>query len=202
MIRRVVFALIAGVMVAHDVSAQDVPANPPLPSPSLPVYASPQSPPKVESAEVPPLPPKPVQTARAAEPATASAKTANRTTDRLDPLPRRASTFRQTNPYARGELLMDRGRYANPGGVGRRPEYYTANTLASQATRQQAAAARFDRGGGPDRYQQIAAFQAGQQRARNVQDNINAYGRPYGAFGAGFGFGFGLYGGGLYGYPR
>ena len=57
----------------------------------------------------------------------------------------------------------------------------------------------------PIRADQIAAAQAGQQRARNIQDNINIYGRPYGAYGAGLGFGFGyglgLSGGRLYNYP-
>jgi len=52
---------------------------------------------------------------------------------------------------------------------------------------------------------QVAAAQVGQQRARNIQDNINVYGRPYGALGVGFGYGFGyglgLSGGTLYNYP-
>lgn len=197
MIRRAVFALIVGGFSTPWASAQSTPASTPS------VYATPQRPPLPDLAEVPPHPPKPAeesatkeQVATVRESTEASAR---KSITRLTPLPRRTSTFQETNEYARREALMDRGHYANPGGVGRKPEYYTANTPIGQANLHPAPLARFDRGGGPNRAAQVAAFQAGQMRTRNIQNNINAYGRPYGAYGAGFGFGFGLATGGLYG---
>ena len=96
------------------------------------------------------------------------------------------------------------GQFANPGGVGRYSEYYTASTLNPQLDLRAVNRTQFGRGAAPDRSQQIAAFRAGQTRGQNIQNNINAYGRPYGAYGAGFGLGFGYGlglsgGGGLYG---
>jgi hypothetical protein len=202
MIRRVVFALIGVGMVSPIALAQSAPATMPPAIPSPPVYATPQVPPKAESAEVPPPPPTPAPASKPndqAASATTSTAAAQRSIARLNALPRRTSTFQETNQYARRESLMDRGRFANPGGVGRNPEYYTANTPMTQLDQRPIRVARFDQGGGPNRAEQIAAFRAGQLRTQNIQNNINAYGRPYGAFGAGFGFGFGLAGGGLYG---
>ena len=201
MIRHVVFALIVGGVVSPGASAQSTSAMmpPASPSPSPPVMATPQAPPIAVAAEVPPPPPKPAPVPRPDDRA-ASSVVAQRSIARLNPLPRQASTFQETNRYARREALMDQGRFANPGGVGRNPEYYTANTPISQTDARPVPVARFDQGGGPNRAQQIAAFRAGQLRTQNIQNNINAYGRPYGAYGAGFGFGFGLSGaGGLYG---
>jgi hypothetical protein len=204
MIRRVVFALIVVGVVTPGALAQSAPATMPPASPTPPVYATPQAPPTAQMAEVPPPPPTPTPASKPnAQPTTTSTTTttskpaAQRSIARLNALPRRTSTFQETNQYARREALMDQGRFANPGGVGRNPEYYTANTPISQFDQRPKPVARFDQGGGPDRAQQIAAFRAGQQRAQNIQNNINAYGRPYGAYGAGFGFGFGLAGGGF-----
>ena len=124
--------------------------------------------------------------------------TARRTILRQNPSPR-STSYRANPPYQSGPSST-RG-FSNPGGVGRYAEYYTANTPNSQVDLHPQPTGRFDFGGGPDRSQQIAAAQAGQQRARNIQDNINAYGRPYGAYGAGLGYGLGLSGGLLYNYP-
>jgi hypothetical protein len=201
MIRRVVLALIVVGVVSPGASAQSAPATmpPASPSPSPPVLATPQAPPMPAVAEAPPPPPKPVPASRPNDQASSTAA-AQRSIARLNPLPRQTSTFQETNQYARREALMDQGRFANPGGVGRTPEYYTANTPITQMDQRPVPVARFDQGGGPNRAQQIAAFRAGQMRTQNIQNNINAYGRPYGAYGAGFGFGFGLSGaGGLYG---
>ncbi len=185
MIRRVVFALFVGVVVANPASAQ---------GPSGPVLPTPQTPPIYpETADVPPPPPKPAVVTRTVDQAkTAEAK---RAISRANPVPRRVST----DPITRRDSLATQGRFANPGGVGRYAEYYTANTPTSQLDLHAMPQARFDRGGGPNRAEQIAAFRAGQMRTRNIQNNINAYGRPYGAYGAGFGFGFGLATGGLAG---
>ena len=195
MVRRGVFALIVGGVLASGASGQTVSASKPASNPSTPVYATSQAPARLEPADIPPPPPRPV------EASASDAASAKRSITRPVPQPRRVSSSHAADSIARRDSEASRGRFANPGGVGRYAEYYTANTPTSQVDLLPRSLARFDRGGGPDRAEQIAAFQAGQFRARNIQDNINAYGRPYGAYGAGFGFGFGLsaglYGGGL-----
>ena len=158
------------------------------------VHATPQAPgvPQGQLAALPPKP-RPAESARSeGRPQVAEAK---RPASTAEALPRRASTAARRDPPAA------QGRFANPGGVGRFSEYYTPYTPTSPADARPTRVARFDQGGGPDRAEQIAAFQAGQMRTRNIQNNINAYGRPYGAYGAGLGLGLGLglYGGGLYG---
>jgi len=125
---------------------------------------------------------------------------AHRTILRHNPLP--AGTTYRSYYGPTSSTHGERG-FANPGGVGRYAEYYDENTPKSQVDQHPVPVARFDSGGGPTRSDQIAAAQVGQQRARNIQDNINVYGRPYGAIGAGLGFGYGLglSGGRLYNYP-
>jgi hypothetical protein len=186
MIRRVAFALLVGGVIGHPASAQ---------APSGAVHATPQSPARRELSDVPPPPPVPADLPRIRPEDRANPASAKRSITRLKPLPRRASSLQEIDSRA----LV--GRFANPGGVGRYSEYYTANTPTSQVDLHPVRVAGFDQGGGPNRAEQIAAFRAGQVRAANIQNNINAYGRPYGAFGAGFGFGFGLGAGRLYGYP-
>jgi hypothetical protein len=188
MIRRVVFALLVGGVAAQAASAQ----NPPLP----PIYPTPQAPPVRDQADVPPPPPSPAVSTRTPDQAKAAA--AKRAITRANPPARRASTGSLSDPIARRDSQASQGQFANPGGVGRYAEYYTSNTPTSQLDLHAMPQARFDRGGGPDRASQIASFRAGQQRTANIQNNINAYGRPYAAYGAGVGFGFGL-GYGLYG---
>jgi hypothetical protein len=123
---------------------------------------------------------------------------AHRSIVRHNPLPP-ASSYR--SHYGPTSSTNGTRGFANPGGVGRFAEYYDEYTPRSQVDQHPVPVARFDSGGGPTRADQIAAAQVGQQRARNIQDNINVYGRPYGAYGAGFGLGFGfglgLSGGGL-----
>ena len=189
MIRRVVFAMLVGVAATHPASAQ----TPPVPL----VYPTPQAPPIRDQADVPPPPPMPVGANRTQDqPRVAEAK---RAIGRANPPARRASVGPASDPAARRDSQAGQGRFENPGGVGRYAEYYTPNTPTSQLDLHAIPQSRFDRGGGPDRASQIASFRAGQQRTANIQNNINAYGRPYGAYGAGFGFGFGLATGGLYG---
>jgi hypothetical protein len=130
---------------------------------------------------------------------------AHRSIVRHNPLPP-ATSYRSYYPYQNRTSSTNGERgFANPGGVGRYAEYYNENTPRSQVDQHPVPVARFDSGGGPTRADQVAAVQVGQQRARNIQDNINVYGRPYGAYGAGFGYGFGyglgLSGGRLYNYP-
>ncbi len=122
---------------------------------------------------------------------------------RHNPLPRRASS-NSYDPYQE----RSSGGYSSPsqsgystGGVGRFAEYYDQNTPRGQVDQHPVPVARFDSGGGPDRAEQIAAQQNGQARDRNLQNTINTYGRPYGAYGVGFGYGLGLGGGRLYTYP-
>ncbi len=80
-------------------------------------------------------------------------------------------------------------------------EYYDDRTLAPRSTTTPSPSARSTAAAGPNRNEQIQAQQAGAQRTANIQNNINAYGRPYGAMGAGLGYGLGLGGAGLYTYP-
>jgi hypothetical protein len=189
MIRRVVFASILGAAMAAGASAQE-------PSPA--VRPTPQAPPIAALADVPPPPPTPVDAAQLRKDQAASAQ---RAITRNNPLPARPAANRDPRPSVQREAALPEGGFANPGGIGRYSEYYTPFTPLSQAPPHPAPVAGFDRGGGPNRAEQIAAFQVGQTRARNIQNNINAYGRPYGAYGAGFGYGLGLAGGRGYGYP-
>ena len=188
MIRRVAFAPLAVGMLAQAALGQ-APSKAVRPTPQAPAIV-------VDRSDLPPPPPVPVALDRRDDPPQPP-------TPRTNPLPRRASVTADANANAtattRRDAAASTGRFANPGGVGRYAEYYTANTLAPQVDFHAKAPPRFDRGAGPDRAAQVAAFQVGQQRTANIQNNINAYGRPYGAYGAGFGFGFGLATGGLYG---
>ena len=184
MIRRVVFALLLGGAVADPAPAQ---------GPSGEVLPTPQAPPIRDQADVPPPPPRPVVAT-----ANHAAEQARRSIARGNPSARRTLVALPSNPIARRDSQASLGRFENPGGVGRYSEYYTASTPTAQLDLHAMPQTRFDRGGGPDRAAQVAAFRAGQQRTSNIQNNINAYGRPYGAYGAGFGYGLGL-GAGLYG---
>ena len=191
--RRVVLVLIVGgVWSSHPAPGQGTPG------PARPTPQASAIPPEVVDAARSPLPPgrsKPDEPARTAE--------AKRPDSRLSPLPRQVSAKKSaTGSAAARNTLSEEGRFANPGGVGRYAEYYTPNTLNSPSALRSigGGAARFGGGGVPTRSGQIAAFQAGQARARNIQNNINAYSRPNVVYGIGLGYGgFGLGGGGLYG---
>jgi hypothetical protein len=194
MIHRVAFALLVVGVMADPTTAQDAPGKV-LPTPQAPPIrdqTAVQPSPIRNQADVPPPPPRPAL-ARSTQPA----EQARRAIARGNPPARRAST----DPITRRDYQSSQGRFENPGGVGRYAEYYTASTPTSQFDTHALPPTRFDKGGGPDRAEQIASFRGGQQRTANIQNNINAYGRPYGAMGAGLGFGFGLgyglYGGGL-----
>ena len=130
---------------------------------------------------------------------------AQRSIVRHNPLPRRTSYqsnySSQNGGYGSSSATNSSGAGYSTGGVGRVGEYYDNQTLAAPIDYHAVPVGRFDTGGGPNRQEQIQAQQAGTQRANNIQSNINAYGTPYGAMGAGFGYGLGLGGGRLYTYP-
>ena len=185
MIRPVAFAsLVAALVATHLASAQEPTSKAVRPTPQSPAIP-------VLLADIALPPPKPVALAEVEE--------ARKAISQARSLPRPTSATRDVDSVARRDSSASVGRFANPGGVGRYAEYYTANTLAISPDAHARPQPRFDKGPGPNRADQLAAFQAGQMRTRNIQANINAYGRPYGAYGAGFGFGFGLATGGLYG---
>ena len=197
MIRRVAYSLALGGLLAPPASAQT-----PAPAASTPPAAT-------------------AQPAAAAAPAAATTPAARsfsqplpadpahpdyhagaqKSIVRHNPLPRRTSYNAHYNYNSESSSRATPG--FSTGGVGRYAEYYDASTPTGSVDLHPQPVARFDSGGGPDRAEQIAAQQNGQVRARNIQSNINAYGTPYGAYGAGFGYGLGLGGGGrLYGYPN
>jgi len=181
MIRRVASVLLFGGLMTPGASAQTGPGSTAPTAPHAPATAA--------------------EPARAATTQPAEHAAANRSIIRHNPLPRRTSD-NSYYPYGHSESTQPSSGYST-GGVGRYAEFYDPNTPTSQVDQHPVPVARFESGGGPDRNEQIAAQQAGQGRARNIQNNINAYGTPYGAYGAGFGYGLGLGGGGrLYGFPN
>jgi hypothetical protein len=178
MIRRVAFALLLGGLAEQGALAQSPPttATPqaavtaganPAPAAPAAVPAQAQVQPRPALPDVAPPPPVPAA------------------------LPARPAVPRAAKPVAVAERdpLSVQGRFANPGGIGVRREYYTPFTPMTRWEAPQHPVAGFDRGGGPTRADQINAFRAGQYRAQNIQNNINAYGRP-------IGYGFGGFGGG------
>ncbi|WP_435009242.1 hypothetical protein P12x_000491 [Tundrisphaera lichenicola] len=179
MIRRVTSVLIVGGLMVSGASAQ----APPPQTTSKP--------------QVPASPATPAAAAPAASETPDTQASARRTILRQKP---RASAYRS---YYQGRTSSQgESGFSNPGGVGRYAEFYGPNTPTSQVDMHPNPVPRFDNVAGISRADQINAAQVGQMRARNIQDNINAYGRPYGAFGAGFGYGFGLSGGLLYNFPN
>jgi hypothetical protein len=191
MIRRVVFASILGSLVAAVAEAQVPPAvmppaaNPPADlKPSATVASTTPALPKRQLSDTPPplptpavLPDRPANNRPVAAPAQQNAAAG------------RAHPGAGNN----GDPLSARGRFANPGGVGRYSEYYTPFTpMYGYPGPSRSHVAVFGQGGGPTRADQIEAFRAGQYRAQNIQNNINAYGRP---LGFGYGIGIGGYGG-------
>lgn len=123
---------------------------------------------------------------------------AHRSIVRHNPLPRNDS-YSSHHPYKSRESSQGQSGFSNPGGVGRYAEFYDRSTPTSQVDQHPVPVAQFDRGGGPDRAEQISAAEDGQQRARNIQSNINTFARPMGGYG--YGYGLGLSGGNLYNYP-
>lgn len=201
MFRRIACALLIGGLSQTGASGQTAP----------PLIAKPGSPPSSESA------------AAGSDPATAPSDvsyheplptdpnhpnyhaSAHRSIVRHNPLPRRTS-YQSNYSHDRGGESSSSSSSRNPsgfstGGVGRNAEYYDDQTLSTPIDHHAVPVGRFDSGGGPNRQEQIQAYQAGTQRANSIQSNINAYGTPYGAFGGGLGYGLGLGGGRLYTYP-
>jgi len=185
MIRRVALALLAGSCLSPLAGAQDPPAAPPGAAAGSrtslfePVPTDPAHPNYHEGA--------------------------HRSIVRHNPLPRRGS---YNANYGRSTGSTDstggespRSGYSN-GGVGRYGEFYDSNTLAPVVDNHQVPVGRFDTNADTNRSEQISTAQVGNQRAQTTQNTINTYGRPYGAYGAGFGYGLGLAGGGLYSFPN
>ena len=205
MIRRVASALLAGGLLQAGAFGQTPPpvARPATPAAATPTATAPAA--TAPAATAPaargyrePLPTDP------AHPQYHAA--AHRSIVRHNPLPRRTS-YQSNYPYggsSAGNSNSGAGARSgySDGGVGRMAEYYDERTLDAPVDFHPVGAGRFDSGGGPNRSEQIAAQQAGTQRSQLTQDTINTYGRPYGAYGAGFGFGLGLSGGLLYNYPN
>ena len=205
MIRRVALAILAGLFFAPLARAQTAPVPPaaPGPAPSASAPAPADEPVKLK----PPA-------ANAAAPRTslfdpiptdpshpAYHEGAHRSIVRHNPLPRRASYNANTERSSGSSGGQPRQSGYSNAGVGRYAEFYDSNTGRpggqSPGTRR-----RFDTNPDTNRAEQISAAQVGNQRAQTLQNTINAYGRPYGAIGAGFGYGLGLAGGGLYSYPN
>ncbi len=127
---------------------------------------------------------------------------AHRSIVRHNPLPRRVSYAANSDRSAGSSGGQARQSGYSNGGVGRYREFYDSNTLAPQVDNHPVPVGRFDTNPDTNRAEQISAAQVGNQRAQTTQNTINAYGRPYGAIGAGFGYGLGLAGGGLYSFPN
>lgn len=83
--------------------------------------------------------------------------------------------------------------YRNPGGVGRVAEFYPPNNKFENQGRNPVAAARFG-SGSPDlsRSAQMQAQQIGIQKTNSLNNQIDAFARPFGGFGFGMGMGGGF----------
>jgi hypothetical protein len=189
MIRRVAFALILGAVVAPGIEAQvpstATPTTAPTPPPMALAATSTPSQPKPALSDVPPPPTPAALPARAVDPADAP-RPANPPQG-----PARNQAARAANAGNGRDPLAAQGRFANPGGVGRHAEYYTPFTpMTGYQGSPYNRSATFGRGGGPTRGDQVQAFQVGQYRTQNIQNNLNAYGQPFG-YGIGIGLGFG-----------
>lgn len=77
--------------------------------------------------------------------------------------------------------------YRNPGGVGRRAEYYPPGDKFPNETPRHVTA-RIGNGGQPDRAEQLQAQAVGGANANYLQSHIDMYGSP--RFGFGYGFGW------------
>ncbi len=192
MMGRVVLALVLGGFIAPAVRAQTPSASTPPAATATAAAAAPTSTTtqaKPAPADVPPPPPTP-----AALPARPANHRQQQPAAARNPIARaNANANANINGEAKArDPLTIPGRFANPGGVGKYSEYYTANTPMNGYYGPRNHLATFGNGGALTRAEQINTFQAGQFRAQNIQNNINAYGRPVGF---GFGYGFGGYGG-------
>lgn len=80
--------------------------------------------------------------------------------------------------------------FRNPGGRGRMGEFYpTGDKFQNQeGVKDPVGVAQFDKGGGPDRQEQMQAQQIGIQRSNSLQNHIDNMARPY--YGVGFFGGF------------
>ena len=199
MIRRVACALLVGGLLETGAFGQSPPPLIAKPVPTSPETSAPAGAPAAPAESSLPSYHEPLPT----DPAHPNYHpSAHRSIIRHNPLPHRTS-YQSNYPYDRsaGGGSSSSSTGFSTGGVGRTAEYYDNQTLAAPIDHHPVPVGRFESGGGPNRQEQIQAYQAGTQRANSIQNNIQAYGRPYGAMGAGFGYGLGLAGGGLYTYP-
>ncbi len=193
MIRRVALALLVGGLLETGASGQSTP----------PLIAKPAPPPESSAAPNAANDPQSFHEPLPTDPAHPNYHAGvQRSIVRHNPLPRRTS-YQSNYPNDRNSPRSPgaRGDGFSNEGVGRSAEYYDDRTLAAPVDHHAVPVARFDSGGGPNRQEQIQSYQAGTQRYNSIQNNIDTYGRPYGALGAGLGYGLGLGGGGLYTYP-
>ena len=79
--------------------------------------------------------------------------------------------------------------FRNPGGVGRRAEYYPPGDKFQNDSPPHITA-RIGNGGQPDRNEQLRAQAVGGMNAHYLQSHIDRYGSPRWGFGYGFGFGW------------
>jgi len=93
-------------------------------------------------------------------------------------------------PYPSARAHNSDYGYRNPGGVGRKAEYYPPGDRF-QNDSPRTITARIGNGGQPDRAEQIAAYNAGTFRYNAIQSHIDRYAHPFG-FGYGFGLGYGF----------
>jgi hypothetical protein len=97
----------------------------------------------------------------------------------------------RVRPWHEDYLPPDNRDYGfrNPGGVGRRAEYYPpGDKFQNDSPRH--ITARIGLGGQPDRAEQLQAQAVGGANYNYLQSHIDRYGRPAWGFGWGFGFGW------------
>jgi len=81
--------------------------------------------------------------------------------------------------------------YRNPGGVGRRAEFYPpGNHFQNEGVT--LSPGQFGNGGLPSRADQLDAVRTGIQHDRMLNSQMGTYGAPLGGFGLGYGLGFGF----------
>jgi hypothetical protein len=138
-------------------------------------------------AQAPPVPAgaAPAQTARDAQ----RPASYDRAPDQSE-LRYRTPSPRRTSPMPDDDSTWG---WRNPGGVGRRAQWYPPNNQFQNPGRA-SVGAQFDQGPvATQRAAQATASSLGIQRANSIQNHIDVYGRPMG-FGFGYGLGFGGFG--------
>lgn len=104
-------------------------------------------------------------------------------------LPPQHPSILRVKPWHEDYIPEDQKSYAfrNPGGVGRRAEYYPPNNRFQNDSPRHVTA-RIGLGGQPDRNEQLRSQAVGTAYYGMLQQHIDRYGSP--RFGFGFGFGW------------